>query len=36
GFAGVPNPSFIQDNTLMYFQDGKKATQEIVTALKET
>lgn len=36
GFAGVPNPLFIQDNALMYFQDGKKATQEIVTALKET
>ncbi|PJZ71273.1 NAD synthetase [Leptospira perolatii] len=36
GFAGVPNPLFIQENALMYFQDGKKATQEIVTALKDT
>lgn len=36
GFAGVPNPLFIQENCLMYFQDGKKATQEIVTALKDT
>ncbi len=35
GFAGVPNPLFIQENCLMYFQDGKKATQEIVTALKD-
>ncbi|EQA35285.1 NAD(P) transhydrogenase beta subunit [Leptospira inadai serovar Lyme str. 10] len=35
GFAGVPNPLFIQENALMYFQDGKKATQEIVTALKD-
>lgn len=35
GFAGVPNPLFIRDNTLMLFADGKKATMDIVAALKE-
>ena len=35
GFAGIPNPLFALDNTLMYFSDGKKAIQEIVTAVKE-
>jgi H+-translocating NAD(P) transhydrogenase subunit beta len=35
GFAGIPNPLFAADNTLMYFADGKKAILEIVRALKE-
>ncbi len=35
GFAGIPNPLFAMDNTLMLFGDGKKALLEMVTALKE-
>jgi len=35
GFAGIPNPLFALDNTLMYFSDGRKAIQAIVTAMKE-
>jgi NAD(P) transhydrogenase subunit beta len=35
GFAGIPNPLFAMDNTLMMFGDGKAAIQELVTALKE-
>lgn len=35
GFAGIPNPLFAADNTLMMFGDGKKAIQDLVTALKE-
>ncbi len=35
GFAGIPNPLFALDNTLMYFADGRKAIQDIVTAIKE-
>jgi NAD(P) transhydrogenase subunit beta len=36
GFAGIPNPLFAGDNTLMLFGDGKKMAQEIVRALKES
>ncbi len=36
GFAGIPNPLFAMDNTLMLFADAKKALQEIVNALKES
>jgi NAD(P) transhydrogenase subunit beta len=36
GFAGIPNPLFANDNTLMMFGDGKKAILELVGALKET
>ncbi len=35
GFAGIPNPLFAADNTLMYFGDGKKAMLDLVSALKE-
>lgn len=35
GFAGIPNPLFAADNTLMYFGDGKKAIMELMTAVKE-
>ena len=35
GFAGIPNPLFAADNTLMLFGDGKAAVQELNTALKE-
>lgn len=34
GFAGVPNPLFINDKTMMYFDDAKKAITDIVSALK--
>ncbi len=36
GFAGIPNPLFAADNTLMFFSDGKKAILELLAALKET
>jgi H+-translocating NAD(P) transhydrogenase subunit beta len=35
GFAGIPNPLFAADNTLMLFADAQKAILDIVTALKE-
>jgi NAD(P) transhydrogenase subunit beta len=35
GFAGIPNPLFARDNTLMYFGDGKKAMLDLISALKE-
>ena len=35
GFAGIPNPLFAAENTLMLFGDGKQAVLEMVTALKE-
>ncbi|MFK4763366.1 NAD(P)(+) transhydrogenase (Re/Si-specific) subunit beta [Desulfobaculum sp. SPO524] len=35
GFAKIPNPLFAADNALMYFEDGKKAAQNICEALKE-
>ena len=34
GFAGIPNPLFAADNTLMLFEDGKKAVVDIVSAMK--
>lgn len=36
GFAGIPNPLFAADNTLMLFADGKKGVLELIAALKET
>ena len=35
GYAGVPNPLFALDNTLMFFADGKQAVQDIINAVKE-
>jgi NAD(P) transhydrogenase subunit beta len=34
GFAGIPNPLFAADNTLMLFADGKDAVLDIAKALK--
>jgi NAD(P) transhydrogenase subunit beta len=36
GFAGIPNPLFAAENTLMFFSDGKKAMLELLAALKES
>jgi NAD(P) transhydrogenase subunit beta len=36
GFAGIPNPLFAADNTLMFFNDGKKAFTELIAAVKES
>ncbi|MBI3679549.1 MAG: NAD(P)(+) transhydrogenase (Re/Si-specific) subunit beta [Acidobacteria bacterium] len=35
GFAGIPNPLFAADNTVMLFADGRKAVNDLVFALKE-
>lgn len=35
GFAGIPNPLFALDNTLMYFADGKQAAVDLVAAVKQ-
>ena len=35
GFAGIPNPLFVADNTLMLFGDGRDMIQALVAALKE-
>ncbi len=35
GFAGIPNPLFALDNTLMLFADGKQAVVDIITAINE-
>ena len=35
GFAGLPNPLFAFDNTLMVFGDGKKAVIDMTTALNQ-
>ena len=36
GFAGIPNPLFAMDHTLMFFNDGKKAFTELIAAVKES
>ena len=35
GFAGIPNPLFAADNTLMLFGDGKQAVLDLIAAIKE-
>lgn len=35
GFAGIPNPLFALENSLMLFADGKKAILDIIAAIKE-
>jgi NAD(P) transhydrogenase subunit beta len=35
GFAGIPNPLFAADNTLMFFGDGKANMEALVAAYKE-
>jgi len=35
GFAGIPNPLFAAENTLMLFGDAQKAVLDIVSAVKE-
>ena len=35
GFAGIPNPLFALDNTLMLFADGKQAVRDMIEAVKE-
>ena len=35
GFAGIPNPLFSADNTLMFFSDAKQAALDLVAAVKE-
>ena len=36
GFAGIPNPLFAADNTLMFFGDGKKAVLDLIAAVKDS
>jgi NAD(P) transhydrogenase subunit beta len=36
GFAGIPNPLFAADNTLMYFGSANEAVLDLVAAVKES
>ena len=35
GFAGIANPLFAADNTLMYFGSAREAVVDLVNAVKE-
>ena len=35
GYAGIKNPLFDKDNTLMVFMDAKKAIEDMVSEVKE-
>ncbi|MBI2916629.1 MAG: NAD(P)(+) transhydrogenase (Re/Si-specific) subunit beta [Chloroflexi bacterium] len=35
GFAGIPNPLFAADNTLMLFRDAKQGITDLIAALKQ-
>jgi NAD(P) transhydrogenase subunit beta len=35
GFAGIPNPLFAGERTLMFFADGKQAILDLLAAIKE-
>jgi NAD(P) transhydrogenase subunit beta len=35
GFAGIPNPLFAAENTLMFFGDAQKRVQELISAFHE-
>ena len=35
GFAGIDNPLFYMDNTLMFFADAKRGISDIVNSMKE-
>ena len=36
GFAGIPNPLFAADNTMMLFSDARKGVLDLIAALKES
>jgi NAD(P) transhydrogenase subunit beta len=36
GFAGIPNPIFAADNSLMYFGSAKEAILDLVNAVKDS
>ena len=35
GFAGIDNPLFYLDKTMMFFADGKKGLEDVISALKD-